>query len=102
MVAGCAHIAVGYAGDREVVRLVHPQQILPELGNRATGDYVSIFGDPEIHVASEPEIAGGTATIGIAVNMIPRVVAASPGLKRMTDLPPPAALMGASAYSRRA
>ncbi len=49
----------------------------------------------------KPEIAGGIATIGIAVNMIPHVVAATPGLKRMIDLPAPAALMGESAYSRR-
>jgi 4-hydroxy-tetrahydrodipicolinate reductase len=33
--------------------------------------------------------------------MIPHVVAASPGLKRMIDLPAPAALMGQSAYARR-
>ena len=40
-------------------------------------------------------------SIGIAVNMIPHVVAATPGLKRMIDLPVPAALMGETAYSRR-
>lgn len=101
MVAGCAHVAVGYAGDREVVRLVHPQQVHPELEGQETGDYISVFGDPEIHVSSRPEIAGGKSTMGIAVNMIPHVVAASPGLKRMIDLPPPAALMGESAYQRR-
>jgi 4-hydroxy-tetrahydrodipicolinate reductase len=39
--------------------------------------------------------------MGVAVNMIPHVVAATPGLKSMVDLPVPAALMGASAYSRR-
>lgn len=101
MVAGCSHTAIGYAGEREVVRLVHPQQVHPELEGQETGDYISIFGDPEVHVSSQPEIAGGKATIGIAVNMIPHIVAASPGLKRMTDLPAPAALMGESAYTRR-
>jgi 4-hydroxy-tetrahydrodipicolinate reductase len=49
----------------------------------------------------KPEIAGGTATISLAVNMIPHVVEATPGLKRMIDLPAPAALMGESAYNRR-
>jgi 4-hydroxy-tetrahydrodipicolinate reductase len=48
----------------------------------------------------QPEIAGGIATEGIAVNMIPHVVAATPGLKRMIDLPVPAALMGDTAYQR--
>ena len=101
MVAGCSHVGVGYCGEREVVRLVHPQQIHPQLEGRDTGDYIHIHGVPDVHVAIKPEIAGGLATMGIAVNMIPHVVAASPGLKRMIDLPAPAALMGASAYARR-
>ncbi len=101
MVAGCAHIGIGYHGDKEVVKLIHPQQIHPHLENQDTGDYINIYGVPEIHMAVKPEIAGGKATMGIAVNMIPHVVAATPGLKRMIDLPTPAALMGASAYSRR-
>jgi len=100
MVAGCAHTGVGYRGDQEVVRLVHPQQIHPQLENQPTGDYIHIYGKPDVHMSIQPEIAGGKATIGIAVNMIPHVVAATPGLKRMIDLPAPAALMGPSAYSR--
>ncbi len=100
MVAGCAHIGIGYRGDKEVIKLVHPQQIHPHLENQDTGDYINIYGKPEIHMAIKPEIAGGIATMGIAVNMIPHVVAASAGLKRMIDLPTPAALMGESAYRR--
>lgn len=101
MVAGCAHVAVGYAGEKPVVRLVHPQQIHPHLEGQGTGDYINVYGKPEIHMSTGPEIAGGIATMGVAVNMIPHVVAATPGLKSMVDLPIPAALMGASAYSRR-
>jgi 4-hydroxy-tetrahydrodipicolinate reductase len=101
MVAGCAHTGIGYRGETEVVRLVHPQQVHPHLEDRDTGDYIHVYGVPEVHVAIKPEIAGGQSTMGIAVNMIPHVVAASPGLKRMIDLPTPAALMGASAYARR-
>ncbi len=101
MVAGCAHIGVGYRGDTEVIRLIHPQQIHPGLEETETGDYINIYGKPEIHMSIKPEIAGGIATEGIAVNMIPHVVAATPGLKRMIDMPVPAALMGESAYSRK-
>jgi 4-hydroxy-tetrahydrodipicolinate reductase len=101
MVAGCAHIGIGYCGDREVIKLIHPQQIHPHLENQDTGDYINIYGKPEIHMAIKPEIKGGIATMGVAVNMIPHVVAATPGVKRMIDLPAPAALMGESAYSRR-
>ena len=101
MVAGCAHVAVGYANDKPVVKLVHPQQIHPHLEGQGTGDYINIYGKPEIHMSTGPEIAGGIATMGVAVNMIPHVVAATPGLKSMCDLPVPAALMGESAYRRR-
>lgn len=101
MVAGCAHIGIGYRGAREVVKLIHPQQVRPELENQETGDYIHIYGKPEIHMAIKPEVAGGLATVGIAVNMIPHVVAATPGVKRMIDLPAPAALMGPTAYARR-
>jgi 4-hydroxy-tetrahydrodipicolinate reductase len=100
MVAGCSHIGVGYHGDKEVVRLIHPQQIHPELEHQETGDTIHIYGKPEIHMTIQPEIAGGIATEGIAVNSIPLVVAATPGLKRMIDLPVPAALMGEAAYHR--
>lgn len=100
MVAGCAHTGIGYHGDKEVIRLIHPQQIHPHLEGQETGDYIHIFGKPEIHLAIKPEIAGGVATMGLAVNMIPHVFAGTPGLKRMIDLPAPAALMGESAYSR--
>ncbi len=100
MVAGCAHTGIGYSGDKEVIRLVHPQQIHPHLEGQETGDYIHIYGKPEIHLAIKPEIAGGVATMGLAVNMIPHVFAATPGLKRMIDMPAPAALMGESAYSR--
>jgi 4-hydroxy-tetrahydrodipicolinate reductase len=101
MVAGCAHVAIGYAGEKPVVKLVHPQQVHPHLEGQGTGDYINIYGKPEIHIATGPEIAGGIATMGIAVNMIPHVVAATPGLKNMMDLPVPAALMGEGAYRRR-
>lgn len=101
MVAGCSHTGVGYAGNKEVIRLIHPQQIHPHLEGQDTGDYIDIYGIPEIHLAIKPEIAGGVATIGITVNMIPHVVAATPGMKRMIDLPVPAALMALSAYERQ-
>jgi 4-hydroxy-tetrahydrodipicolinate reductase len=101
MVAGCRHIGIGYCGDKEVIKLIHPQQIRPELEKIDTGDYINIFGDPEIHLGIKPEIPGGKGTIAIAVNSIPLMIKASPGLKRMIDLPVPASLMGKSAYTRR-
>ncbi|WIY82694.1 2,4-diaminopentanoate dehydrogenase [Propionimicrobium sp. PCR01-08-3] len=100
-VAGCKHSALGYRGDEVVIELIHPQQVSPEAEGQSTGDYVTIHGVPEITMSTGPEIAGGIATQGIAVNTIPRIFAATPGLKRIIDLPSPSALMGPSAYVRR-
>lgn len=97
-VAGCNHTATAYRGDVPVIRLVHPQQVGPEV----TGDTIHIVGTPEVTMTISPEYAGGKATQGIAVNCLPLVVQAAPGLLSMVDLPVPAALMGASAYTRGA
>lgn len=101
MVAGCKQTLIGYRGEEAVLTLVHPQQVLPELEGEGTGDSITIHGVPEISMRITPEYAGGLATQAVAVNAVPRVVAASPGLKNMLDLPIPAALMGESAYRRR-
>ncbi len=100
MVAGCRHIGIGYRKGEEVIKLIHPQQIHPGTENVETGDYIKIIGDPEINMSISPEIPGGKGTMAAAVNMIPIVLKASPGLKRMSDLPIPACLMGKSAYER--
>lgn len=94
MVAGCRHLARAFVGDQEVISLEHPQQILPEIEGVQTGDYIWINGDPDINLSIRPEIPGGKGTISIAVNMIPLVLEARPGLLTMADLPVPRALIG--------
>lgn len=93
-VAGCLHTAVGYRGERAFVRLIHPQQVQPEREGVETGDTIEITGTPSLRIAGSPEIPGGVATTALAVNMVPRVVAAPPGLRTMADLPVPAVCLG--------
>jgi 4-hydroxy-tetrahydrodipicolinate reductase len=93
-VAGCAHTATAYDGDKPIITLVHPQQIRPELEGVETGDTIEISGTPSLRLEARPEIPGGQGTIAIAVNMIPRVLNAAPGLHTMADLPVPSAMMG--------
>ncbi len=76
------------------IAMHHPQQIEPQLGGVATGDYIKIKGTPEINMAITPEVEGGLGTIAICVNMIPHVINARPGLKTMIDLPVPRAIVG--------
>ena len=93
MVAGCKHIAKGYSDGKEVIVLNHPQQIHPEEEGVETGDYIKIIGEPGVDMAITPEIAGGTGTMAVAVNMIPQVINAAPGLHTMADLPVPGAIL---------
>jgi 4-hydroxy-tetrahydrodipicolinate reductase len=94
MVAGCRHTAVAYRDGSPVITLVHPQQVCPEVEGLATGDTIEIHGIPDVCLSGSPEIPGGTATAALAVNMIPRVLIAAPGLVTMADLPVPAAIEG--------
>jgi 4-hydroxy-tetrahydrodipicolinate reductase len=92
-VAGCAHRAVAYRRGEPVITLIHPQQVHPEAEGVETGDTIEILGTPTVRLAGRPEIPGGTGTVAIAVNMIPRVLGAAPGLHTMADLPVPAAML---------
>jgi 4-hydroxy-tetrahydrodipicolinate reductase len=92
-VAGCHHTAVAYCAGKPVITLIHPQQVLPHLEGIQTGDMIDIKGTPDIHLEGSPEIPGGLATSALAVNMIPRVLNAPPGLYNMSELPAPAAML---------
>jgi 4-hydroxy-tetrahydrodipicolinate reductase len=94
MVAGCNHIAKAYSDGEVVIELEHPQQIRPELEDVDTGDYVWVYGNPDLSLSIKPEIPGGKGTIAVATNMIPAVIDAESGLVSMSDLPVPKALIG--------
>jgi len=85
-VAGCLHTATAYRHDQAVITLVHPQQVDPQLDGLETGDSIEIIGTPGVRLAGTPEIPGGQGTAALAVNMIPRVLNATPGLYSMADL----------------
>ncbi|MCG8570509.1 MAG: NADP-binding protein [Spirochaetes bacterium] len=92
--AGCKHIGKAYdKNNKLIIELIHPQQVHPEAEGQGTGDYIEIYGTPDIKISTGPEIPGGIGTIALAVNMIPQVIMASAGYKTMADLPVPAAIM---------
>jgi len=92
--AGCNHTGIAYNKEgKPIIELYHPQQVHPEAEGQETGDYIEIFGDPDIKLSSGPEIPGGIGTIALAVNMIPKVLDSEPGYKTMADLPAPSAIM---------
>ena len=93
MVAGCRHVAYGKEKGRVRIILEHPQQVRPELAGVETGDYIRIKGTPDVNLAIQPEIPGGIGTIAMAVNMIPHVLEAAPGLTTMPELRLPVAML---------
>jgi 4-hydroxy-tetrahydrodipicolinate reductase len=93
-VAGCLHRAVGFVAGRPVLHFEHPQQIRPEAEGVVTEDAIEIEGRPDVRLSGSPEIPGGVATAALAVNLVPRVLGAAPGLRSMIDLPISATLPG--------
>jgi hypothetical protein len=82
-VAGLRQSAIGLRGGREIARL----DLEMSVGAPDPHDRIRIDGDPPLDVL----IAGGThgdrGTVGTIINAIPAVIAASPGLKTILDLP---------------
>ena len=93
-VAGCFHQAMALRQGVPVITLIHPQQIHPHLEGVTTADTIEIDGSPKLRLSLSPEIPGGTATCSLAVNTIPRLLGAGPGLLCMADLPVVAAMAG--------
>lgn len=85
-VCGCNHQAKGYVNGQCVISLEHPQQICPEAEGIDTGDTIEITGTPAIKMNIKPEVPGGVGTIATAVNVIPKVLEAKPGLRTMADI----------------
>jgi 4-hydroxy-tetrahydrodipicolinate reductase len=88
-VAGCRHVGKGYSNGELKIHLIHPQQIHPQLAGQGTGDYIRIFGDPNVNMANTPEIPGGKGTYASTGNYIPLLPAAPAGMLTVVDLPLP-------------
>jgi hypothetical protein len=88
-VAGCKQIGRGYVNGELKIELVHPQQIHPEMEGVNTGDYIRVFGDPDVNMATNPEIPGGKGTYASTGNYIPLIGAAPAGIVTVVDLPLP-------------
>lgn len=88
-VAGCKQIGRGYINGELKIELIHPQQIHPEMEGVNTGDYIKVFGDPNVNMVNSPEIPGGKGTYASTGNYIPLIVDAPAGMLTVVDLPLP-------------
>ena len=84
-VCGIVQDGVGYRKGEAVIKL-HMEAYL---GSPETYDSVVIEGSPRICQKIAGGVHGDIATASIAVNSVPKVMAAAPGLHTMRDLPLP-------------
>jgi 4-hydroxy-tetrahydrodipicolinate reductase len=89
-VAGIIQDGVGYRKGEPVIKL-HMEAYL---GAPETFDSVDIEGSPNLSMKIAGGILGDVATASIAVNSIPKVLQAEPGLHTMRDLPLPSFFPG--------
>lgn len=93
-VAGCLYTAIGYVEGRPRILLENPQQVVPEAEIVERGDLIEIEGEPSIRLNLETSIPPDKGAAALAVNMIPMVLQSGPGLKTMTEMPVPRAVLG--------
>jgi hypothetical protein len=89
-VSGIIQDGVGYRKSEPVIKL-HMEAYL---GSPETFDSVDIEGSPNLSMKIAGGIHGDVATASIAINSIPKVLQASPGLHTMRDLPLPSFFSG--------
>ena len=89
-VAGISQEGIGYLGDEVKIHL----QLDAYLGAPESFDSVLIDGSPRIYSKVQGGIHGDIATASIAVNSIPHVITAAPGLRTMRDMPLPSFFPG--------
>ncbi|MBE0481211.1 MAG: NADP-binding protein [Dehalococcoidia bacterium] len=91
-VCGYNQAGHGFRQGKEVLTYEMAAIINPDLVEDGTdvGTYISIDGTPgaEITVGGEFAGQGGWGTVASAVNSIPRVIAARPGVVTVAELPP--------------
>ena len=91
-VAGLVQRGVGYVGDEPRIRL----RLDAYLGAPESYELVVIEGSPRIESRIDGGIHGDIATVAVAINSIPAVIAASPGFRTMRDMRLPSFYGGAA------
>jgi 4-hydroxy-tetrahydrodipicolinate reductase len=84
-VSGIHQEVVAYVGGEPVIRL----DLKMAVSNKESFDRVVITGDPPMNLAVEGGIFGDSATVAAVINAIPMAMTASPGIRKVTDLPVP-------------
>jgi 2,4-diaminopentanoate dehydrogenase len=88
-VAGVKQRAKGLAGRESLIEL----NFAAYVGSEEEYDQVEIDGTPPVNCRISPCVHGDHGTVAMLVNMVPKVVGASPGLLTMKDMQLPSAFL---------
>jgi 4-hydroxy-tetrahydrodipicolinate reductase len=88
-VAGVKQRARGLAGGNSLIEL----NFAAYVGSEEEYDQVEIDGTPPVNCRISPCVHGDHGTVAMLVNMVPKVVGASPGLLTMKDIQLPSAFL---------
>ena len=88
-VAGVKQSARGLAGGKPLIEL----NFAAYVGSEEEYDQVEIDGTPPVNCRISPCVHGDHGTVAMLVNMVPKVVAAPPGLLTMKDIQLPSAFL---------
>lgn len=83
MARGVHQVGCGFVGDREVITL----NFKAAVGEPESYEQIHIDGEPKIQSRISGGVNGDTATCAITLNAVRSVLASSPGLKTMADIP---------------
>jgi len=83
-VKGTVQQAVGVVEGEERIRL----NFSAFLGAEPSYDEVALFGMPEVHARVTPCWHGDYGTVAMAVNLIPAIINARPGVLTINDIVP--------------
>ncbi|NCO34519.1 MAG: hypothetical protein AUJ92_10690 [Armatimonadetes bacterium CG2_30_59_28] len=84
MSRGVEQIARGFVDHQEIITLTFRASV----GEPESVDGIAIHGNPSVHAAIPGGVNGDIATCAIALNAIPSLLNATPGLKTMGDIAP--------------
>ena len=89
-VTGVHQVVSGSIGGQEVISLALDLAV----GLEEPRDEIRLFGDPDIETVIPGGLHGDVATAAVVVNALPLAVDARPGLRVMTEIPPPRPRIG--------
>lgn len=86
-VAGIHQEVVAHVAGKVVIRL----DLTMAVSEKVSSDRVVVHGSPPMNLLVEGGIFGDSATVAAVLNAVPMAMSASPGIRKVTDLPVPRA-----------